>query len=175
EPSAFPEILDLTRETLSLKKGLGFRDVKLIMITNGSGLGREECRSALTLLFQDGGEVWAKLDAGTEGYYQTICRTPVAFDKILKNLLITSQAFPMTIQTCFMNLNGRPPSGEEISAYCGRLFSIKENNGQIRLVQLYTVARKPAELFVSPLTDKELEMIAEKVRKETGLPVETFV
>lgn len=175
EPSAFPEILELTRETLSLKNELGFKDVKLIMITNASGLGREESLRAMNLLSHDGGEVWAKLDAGTEHYYQKICRTPVAFDKILKNLLTASQAIPLTIQTCFMNLEGQPPSEEEVSAYCGRLVNIKENHGQIHLVQLYTVARKPAELFVSPLTDKELEMTAEQVRKETGLPVETFV
>jgi hypothetical protein len=54
--------------------------------------------------------------------------------------------------------------------------------GNIKLVQVYTVARKamtvvdgvPAWEFVSALSDGEVDAIAERVRREAGVPAESF-
>ncbi|MBI1819303.1 MAG: radical SAM protein, partial [Nitrospirae bacterium] len=66
EPSLFSGFLPLTEEVISLKKELGFPEIKLVMITNGSGLSRPEIQEALELFDKNHGEVWVKLDAGTE-------------------------------------------------------------------------------------------------------------
>ncbi len=39
-------------------------------------------------------------------------------------------------------------------------------------MQVYTVARPPAEAWVGPLADDELDAIAERVRRYTGLSSE---
>ncbi len=46
--------------------------------------------------------------------------------------------------------------------------------GRISLVQIYTVARQPAESFVTPLTDSEVDAIAALVAARTGLEVAAF-
>jgi hypothetical protein len=46
--------------------------------------------------------------------------------------------------------------------------------GQLKSVQVYTVARQPAESFVEPLTNAELDAIAQTVRDRTSLPAPVF-
>ena len=43
-------------------------------------------RRGLEIMDANQGEVWAKLDAGTEAYYRTVNRTHVRLDRILHNL-----------------------------------------------------------------------------------------
>ncbi|MFO0885127.1 MAG: hypothetical protein U0894_13215 [Pirellulales bacterium] len=42
------------------------------------------------------------------------------------------------------------------------------------LVQVYTVARRPAESFVTPLPDNEVDAIANLVTERTGIPALPF-
>ncbi|MBI3605478.1 MAG: radical SAM protein [Nitrospirae bacterium] len=174
EPSLFSGFLPLTEEVISLKKELGFPEIKLVMITNGSGLSRPEIQKALELFDKNHGEVWAKLDAGTEAYFRQVCRTQTGFHKILENILQVSQKRPVVIQSCFMKVHDKKPEKSEIEAYIGRLADILALNGTIKLVQIYTVARKPTEEFVSPLEDPELDQIAEAVRTKIKVPVKAY-
>ncbi len=64
------------------------------------------------------------------------------------------------IQSLFMRVDNQPPPPQEIAAYCERLSEITAGGGQIKLVQVYTIARRPAEAFVSALTPEELTSIA---------------
>ena len=41
-------------------------------------------------------------------------------------------------------------------------------------MQIHTVARPPAESWVTPLSGVELDALAELVRRRTGLPVAKF-
>ena len=43
--------------------------------------------------------------------------------------------------------------------------------GQIKLVQIHTIARAPAEAWVAALSPEEVDALAELVRGRTGLPV----
>ena len=66
-------------------------DLKLVLITNASMFDRPAVQQALEILDANGGEIWAKLDAGTEAYYRKIAQSKVAFDKILANLLLAAR------------------------------------------------------------------------------------
>jgi wyosine [tRNA(Phe)-imidazoG37] synthetase (radical SAM superfamily) len=124
------------------------------------------------------GEVWAKLDAGTEEYFKLINRTKIPFKRILKNIAGCAKTRPVVIQSLFLKVNGAGPSAAEITAYCQRLREI----GNIKLVQVYTLARKamtmvdgvPAWQFVSALSDAEVDAIAARVRADSGLASESF-
>ena len=48
-----------------------------------------------------------------------------------------------------MRIKGDPPPPAEIAAFCDRLNEITAAGGAIKLVQVYTVARQPAESFVA--------------------------
>jgi len=81
---------------------------------------------------------------------------------------------PLVIQSLFMRIGGEPTPPAEQEAFCDRLNEIVAAGGQIKLVQIYTIARRPAEAFVAPLTDAEVDAIVELVRTRTGLPTAGF-
>ncbi len=152
----------------------GLHEVKLVLITNASMLHRPRVCGALDELNEAGGEIWAKLDAGTEDYYRTINRSPVPFRQILGNLREAAIERPLVIQSLFARLFDEPPPVEEQEAYCDRLNEIVAAGGKIKLVQVHTVARIPAESWVSPLLPEEVDELAERVRRRTGLTVEAY-
>ena len=81
---------------------------------------------------------------------------------------------PLVIQSLFMRIEESPPPPEEIAAFCDRLKEVAAAGGSIKLVQVYTVARQPAESFVAALTNAEVDQIVATVRERTGLPAEAF-
>ncbi len=148
--------------------------VKMVLITNASMFHRPHVQAGLVLLDANHGEIWAKLDAGTEAYYQRIERTKIPFHQVLQNITAAAQARPIAIQSLFMRVQGEPPSNAELEAYCDRLNEIVATGGQIKLVQVYTVARQPAESFVEPLANAQVDAIAQLVEDRCGLPVAAF-
>ena len=73
-----------------------------------------------------------------------------------------------------MRIENIPPAALEITAYCDRLKEITNAGGRLKLIQIYTIARQPAESYVAPLTAAEVDAIAETVAKKTGLQVERY-
>jgi len=174
EPTAAREFPEVVRRVTEIKKDPVWTGVKLVLITNATLLHRPEVAQALTLLDQHEGEIWAKLDAGTEAYYHLVDRTTVPFARVLDNICQAARQRPIVIQSLFMRIHGQAPAPTEIAAYCQRLTDILRAGGQIRLVQVYTVARSPAESYVTPLRDTEVDAIAEQVRRTTGLPAHSY-
>jgi hypothetical protein len=129
-----------------------------------------------TLAFLDdhNGEVWAKLDAGTQAGFERVNGPGHQLAGILDNILATARVRPIVIQSLFMRIHDQPPASEEIAAYVERLRWLLDNGGQLKLVQTYTVARPPAQPYVSGLAPEELEAISEAVRP-LGVPVEAYV
>jgi wyosine [tRNA(Phe)-imidazoG37] synthetase (radical SAM superfamily) len=174
EPTTCPEFLPIVEAVTEAKRRRGLADVKLVLITNASMFHRPAVRRALEVLDANNGEFWAKLEAGTEEYYQRVDRTTIPFGRILDNITAAARVRPLVIQALFMRLHNEPPPPEELAAFCDRLKYIQQAGGRIKLVQVYTVARVPAESFVSPLAAAEVDHIVELVRQRTGLAAEPF-
>jgi wyosine [tRNA(Phe)-imidazoG37] synthetase (radical SAM superfamily) len=143
--------------------------LKMVLITNASMFHRPHVQRGLAILDENNGEIWAKLEAGTDEYYHLIERTPIPFRQILDNITAAARVRPLIIQSLFMRVNGEPPSPAELEAFCDRLNEITTAGGQLKLVQIYTVARRPAESFVAPLTDAEVDAIVALVKARTSL------
>ena len=126
------------------------------------------------MLDANNGEIWAKLDAGTNDYFQLVDRPNVSLDQVLENILDAARRRPVVIQSLFMRVKGQPIPDAEVAAYCARLDDLLSKGGAIKNVQLYTIARTPAEPTVEPLGDEELDAIAEVVRARVPVEVETF-
>ena len=169
EPTTYKNFDELMTLAAGVKRELGLHGVKMVLITNASRFHRPHVRRGLEVLDANNGEVWAKLDAGTETYYRTIERTKTPFARVLENLAEAARTRPLVIQSLFLRLAGEGPSAAEIDAYCERLNEITASGGVLKLVQVYTVARKPAESIVTPLGDAEVDAIVERVRSRTGL------
>ncbi len=174
EPTTYRNFADVVSAAAEVRRRLKLDELKLVLITNASMFHREHVRRGLAILDANGGEIWAKLDAGTEAYYERIVRSAIRFQRILDNLREAARARPIVIQSMFMRVAGEAPPPEERAAYCNRLNEITAAGGRIKLVQLYTIARRPAVDWVSALTSDELDALADRVRRETGLAVSTY-
>lgn len=174
EPTTHRNIDEVVADVADLKRKHGLDDVKLVLITNASMFHRPNVVRALKLLDGNNGEIWAKLDAGTDEYYQLIERTKIPFQQVLDNITAAAKVRPIVIQSLFMRVHGEPPTDAEIAAYCDRLIEITAAGGQIKLVQVYTVARQPAESYVAHLSKAAVDLLAETVATQTGLNVEKY-
>ena len=174
EPTTYRNFPEIIEACAALKRQHGLHDVKMVLITNASMFHRTHVRRGLEILDRNQGEIWAKLDAGTEEYYKLVERTTIPFRQILDNITEAAKVRPLVIQSLFMRIDGQPPSMAEQQAFCDRLHEIVAAGGQIKLVQIYTVARPPAESFVGSLDHAEVDALVELVHDRTGLTAEPF-
>lgn len=174
EPTTYRNFDELIAACAKVKQDCGLNDVKMVLITNASMFHRPHVACGLEILDANQGEIWAKLEAGTEEYFQLVERTPIPFRQILDNITAAAKIRPLVIQALFMRIAGEPPSSAELDAFGERLSEIVEAGGRIRLVQVYTVARRPAESFVGPLDDDEVDAIVRRVEARTGLSAAAF-
>ena len=177
EPTCSREFDQAVETAAKARKDCACDDVKLVVITNATRLRSPQFQRALPILDRNGGEIWAKLDAGTEEYFQRVNR-PVgdtSLERIVGDIAQTARGRPVVIQTLMFRIDGVDPPPEEMAAYCGRLRDILDAGGEISLVQLHTIARKPTNDCVSALPDERLDALADTVRKGAGgVIVETF-
>jgi wyosine [tRNA(Phe)-imidazoG37] synthetase (radical SAM superfamily) len=174
EPTTLPNFSETIQRIARIKPS----EAKIVLITDAGGLDRPDVKRGLEIMDANNGEVWAKLDAGTEDYFKLINRTKIPFARILKNISEGAKVRPIVIQSLFLKIRDVGPSDNEIVAYCQRLREI----GNIKLVQVYTVARKamtivdgvPAWQFVTALSNAEVDAITERVRREAEVPAESF-
>lgn len=174
EPTMVSNFSECVRVVAELKREEGLDEAKIVLITDAAGLDKADVKAGLALMDANQGEVWGKLDAGTEGYYRLVNRSAVRFDRILSNLLETSRARPIVIQSLFLKVHGeRMPAGE-LASYCDRLRTMVASGGRILEVHAYTVARPTPEAFATGLTAAELHQLAGEIRAGTGLVVREF-
>ena len=174
EPTTYTNFDAVIAAAAEVKRARGLHDVKLVLITNASMFHRPHVARGLEILDDNQGEIWAKLDAGTQAYYQQIERTPIPISRILENITQAAIVRPLVIQSLFMRVDGVPPDQAELEAFCDRLGEVLAAGGQLKLVQIYTVARRPAESCVAPLEDAEVDAIVQLVKRRVGVPVEAY-
>lgn len=173
EPTASPLFYDAVQLAARIRREHAVLGAKIIVITDACFLTRPKVAAALELLDRNNGEIWAKLDAGTEAYFRKINVPSHSLQHVMDNILAAARARPLVIQSLFMRVRDEPPSVEEIDAYVGRLRWVLENGGRISHVQVYTVARRPAQPYVSKLPEADLTQIGDAVRS-LGLATECY-
>ena len=129
----------------------GSTETKIVLITDAAYLAKPAVRDALERLDASNGEIWAKLDAGTDEYFQLVDRPNVSLEHVLENILDAARRRPVVIQSLFMRVNGEPVPDAEVLAYCARLNELRAGGGALKSVQLYTIARTPAEAAATAL------------------------
>jgi wyosine [tRNA(Phe)-imidazoG37] synthetase (radical SAM superfamily) len=174
EPTAFPRFEKAVRIAASARRRFGLDSAKLILLTNAGFLQRSAVRAGLAVLDDNNGEIWAKLDAGTEEYFHLVNRSRISLEKILDNILGAARARALAIQSLWLRIHGIPPRDEELEAYCECVNRMLSAGGRFKILQLYSIARDPAEAFASPLSDGELDHIASFIEARLPIPVEVF-
>lgn len=173
EPTTYRNFDEIIGQVAELKQRIANK-AKMVLITNASMFHREHVQRGLEIMDANNGQVWAKLEAGTEEYFKLLERTAIPFRRILNNITLAAKTRPIVIQSLFMNVNGEAPPPAELVAFCDRLNEIVAAGGQLELIQLYTVARQPAESFVTALTELQLKDISTLVEDRTKLQTAVY-
>lgn len=174
EPTTYERLGEALAAAHELKLKHNLPAIKTILITNATRLAEPAVLAALEELRRGPYEIWAKLDAGTQKYFEWVNGTGMLLRHIVKNITTCARMFDVTIQSLFPTRNGVGPDDAEIEAYCGRLNEILARGGNLKLVQVYTTARRPADSQVGMLPDAELDALAAKVRATVNVPVQAF-
>ena len=174
DPTASPVFGEAVRIAARARSLFKLDNTKIVLITNASHLDDPAVRLALDLLDDNNGEIWAKLDAGTEGYFRKINRSEFPLNKILANILKTASVRPIIVQSLWLRMQGVVPHSDEIEAYCSRLNNLIASGGRLKGLQLYTIARHTSGQSVTALADEELDRIAAIVRDRVPVSVEVF-
>jgi hypothetical protein len=147
--------------------------VPLSLLTNATLFQRPVVQQGLAALHAAGGEIWAKLDAGTEDWFHRVDGTTFPFQRVLDNLLSAARQYRVVVQSMFHTFDGQGPSDGEIEAWGRRLADVVAGGGEIRHVQVYSVARRPADTSVGRVDIERLDWIAEHARS-LGLDVAVY-
>ncbi|MBF0198050.1 MAG: radical SAM protein [Planctomycetes bacterium] len=174
EPSAESCFLPVCKSLQKWHKDFNLQGVKLILISNSTLFHKAHVQEGIDALYACGGEVWAKLDAGTEDYYKSIDKSSIPFGRILENITLLGKKHEIIIQTLFTRLQGALPSNEEISAFGERLNDFLQNDARINHVQIHTVARQPASPLVEKIDEANLNDIAQTLRKQVPLEFRVY-
>lgn len=164
----FPQALMLVERVLRDFDLLGTNQpspIKIRLITNGSMMDKPLVLESVRHLAQCNGEVWFKLDAGTQEGIARINDVNLNPQGHIQRLKNCAAVCPTFIQTCMFALDGQPPPESEISAYLELISQVKE---VIQGVHLYGIARPSMQAEVgrlSRLSPEWLEAMAQRIRQ----------
>lgn len=135
----FDQIVELIGQSVSR---FALQDkIKLVLITNGSLAQKKVVQSGLETMNSINGEVWFKLDSGTDAGLKNINNAGLSIKRVKENLKIVSVLCPTWLQTCIFKLDGELPSKNECDSYLQFLSSLEIENIKVKGVLLYGLAR----------------------------------
>ncbi len=172
EPTASPSLLAACALVAQLLKKYK-ASARIVLITNATLFDRPSVTAALAFLDSHNGEIWAKLDAGDETLYRQVVRTQIPLQHILDNILLAGRARPIVVQSMFLQVHGTSPTTMQIERYANRIRELVAAGCQVRLVQVYTIARPAHEAGLEPLAAHQLDTIVARLRKD-AIPAEAY-
>jgi wyosine [tRNA(Phe)-imidazoG37] synthetase (radical SAM superfamily) len=174
EPTSSPQFAESVALVGRVLDELGLlASVKPILISNGSLIARAGVVSGIERLAELGGEVWFKLDAGTDAELERINSTPIRIERHLARLERCARLCPTWVQTCVFAWRGEPPSESWQRAYLDCLRTLVRKGANLRGVHLYGIARtsqQPEAAEIDALPDAWLRDLARRIAR-TGLQV----
>jgi len=187
---AFPSTLKLAEDI----RAQTAPSAKLVVITNGAGLLQPQIFSLLKeYALLPTTDIWLKVDAGTQGWYNKINRCAIPYEKLITVIKEFVSCATVTIQTMLCAVNGEQPSETEKQAWESLVCelaanTVKEANNvgdkissSIHKIQLYGKARSaPEDPLAASLPEDYLEERADSLRrifseKDISIPVEVYL
>lgn len=153
--------------------------LRIVLITNGSLVHQPRVHAALEQLARLGGEVWFKLDAGSDTLRERLNDTRLDSRRTLSNLVECATACPTWLQTIAVELEGPTLAGAEEQAWIELVRAasaqLAERHARpLRGVLLYGLARashQPEAERLRALAPAALEALGRRLAAATGLEV----
>ena len=160
----FEQVIDLIgkvkRDFDSLK------ELKLVLITNGSLIDRSNVQAGLRRLAKLNGEVWFKLDSVTREGRQHINNTRISSRRLRNNLQLAASLCPTWLQTCVFKTDGKPPTKIETKAYLEFIEELLRERVPLKGVLLYGLERssmQPEAPRLTKVTQGWMESFGRKI------------
>ena len=164
EPTSAQEFTNVIDVIARLKPA----DLKLVLITNGSLMQRDNVQQGLRRMAQLNGEVWFKLDRASEAGMALINDTKMTIDKVQQNLATAIACCPNTwLQTCWFALDNKAPLAQDEDDYVDFLKSLLRGGIKPQGVLLYGLARPSMQKEgprLSALSSGQMESFAARIR-----------
>lgn len=161
----FESVIDLIGRIMSEFDLLG--RIKLVLITNGSLMHRQNVRNGIRKMAQLDGEIWFKLDSVTQEGRLRINHSRQKPETVAANLRVVAGLCNTWIQTAVFALDGQTPIASEREAYLKFLAHCLEQGTALRGVLLYGLARpslQPEKQRLSPLPRAWIEAFAADIQ-----------
>jgi hypothetical protein len=144
EPTSCPDFPAVVRRVADVRSRYGLSDkTALVLITNGSLVHRASVREALQTLSEANGEVWFKLDRGSDDALASTNGTAISLEKQVARLCQASTICRTRVQSCWYTKDGLNPTLPEVDAWVGCLQQAIRLGATLVSIQLYTLARQP--------------------------------
>jgi histidinol dehydrogenase len=147
EPTLSPNFAEALRRASTIRDSLLVKagaeaSCDLVVISNGTGLLRDECFDLLKDCTRPpmGVKLWLKLDAGSADWYKKIDGCSIDFECLSGAVKKFAEQNECVIQTMHCSVNGEAPPIEEICAWAELTAEIAKA-GNVRLAQIYGKAR----------------------------------
>ncbi len=176
EPTTSEEFAQVIEIVGKLKQELALpADIKLVLITNGSLMHRENVQQGLRQMAQLNGEVWFKLDRASAAGMLRINDTRLSMNKVRENLSTAISLCPTWLQTCWFALDGEPPGKQDEDDYLNFLSGLLRDHIKPQGVLLYTLARPSMQAEAPRLAALSAEQLGTFAVRIRALGVETKV
>jgi hypothetical protein len=164
EPTSAQEFAEVIELIAKLKPA----DLKLVLITNGSLLQRDNVQQGLRRMAQLNGEVWFKLDRASEAGMALVNDTKMTMEKVRQNLAAAIACCPNTwLQTCWFALDNKAPLAQDEDDYVDFLKGLLRGGITPQGVLLYGLARPSMQKEgsrLSALSNEQMESFAARIR-----------
>ncbi|HRH81286.1 MAG TPA: radical SAM protein [Thiobacillaceae bacterium] len=139
----FPAVVDLIGRVLADFGLLG--RIRLVLITNGSQLGKSRVQAGIRAMAALDGEVWFKFDRATGAGLRLVNDSAIDPVRHYRRLRACAALCPTWLQTCVFTLDGQPPDEAEVQAYLDLVARTKREGVPLGGVLLYGLARAPRQ------------------------------
>ncbi|MGL1900818.1 MAG: hypothetical protein OCC49_01690 [Fibrobacterales bacterium] len=157
EATTRPEFLEVCKMLAEIQKTNVDLNIKLVLITNATMLTRESVKEGIGHLTAVNGELWTKLDAGTQEWFDIVDRSSFSLDTVVKTIADTARTIPIQVQTMICSVKGDSFDDSETDAYIAQLHKIVQSGAKnVKGIQLYSVARQTTEEYCSGIDHAHL-------------------
>lgn len=119
--------------------------ISRVLITNGSLLHKPEVQRGLAHWSELGGQVWFKLDSGSEEGIRRVNNVNLSLSHVRRNLELCARLCPTWVQTCLFEFDGQAPDEGEQDAYLSFLSSLRQDGIAIEGVLIYGLDRPSSQ------------------------------
>ncbi len=174
EPTIVHILPELIECIIQLKREYGLKECKIVLFTNGTRAGRADIQEVLPQFFDNNGEIWFKLDFWDSTSLKRINGSSVSSDKIIENIVILGKQHPIIFQSCFFSWDGEVFNEMVYNDYVKLVQGLLKQGVKIKLIQAYTLARKPADNRAQAWSDIEMDRLSDYLSTNLSVEIETY-